>query len=336
MSGKVFHGPFFNAHAGFELYGVWERSKKQAAETYPSIKSFDSYEELLADDTIKLVVVNTPNSTHYHFTKLALNAGKHVLVEKPFVPTAREAAELFELANSKGLKVTVYQNRRFDSEFLTIKKLLQQGLLGDVVEAEIHFDRFKEELSPKAHKEVPGIATGVLYDLGSHLIDQALQLFGMPEAVFADIDALRPISKVEDYFELLLLYPWKRVRLKATYVAREPAPSYVLHGTKGSFLKQRADVQETDLQSGLVPTTPNWGIEPKESEGLLHTEKDGKVVRELVSTEPGNYMLYFNQLYQGLVGTANLPVSQKEAVDLIKIIEAAYASSNERRVVDIL
>lgn len=335
MSGKVFHGPFLQAHHGFEFYGVWERSKKQAAEFYPSVKSFDTYEELLADPSIELVVVNTPNYTHHNFTKQALLAGKHVVVEKPFVAHAYEAQELIDLAKRNNLKLTVYHNRRFDSEFLTIQKLLNENMLGDVVEAEIHYDRFKEELSPKAHKETPGEATGALYDLGSHLVDQAIQLFGYPNAVVADIDILRPIAKVDDYFEVLLIYKGKRVRLKATYTAREPAPAYVIHGLKGSFIKQRVDVQEADLQAGKVPGSENWGVEPAGNEGLLHTEKDGTIIRQHIPTEHGNYMYYFNQLHDALRNNGPLPVSPEDAMKVIKIIEASFTSSRERRVIEL-
>lgn len=335
MSGKVFHAPFFEVNPNFKLYGVWERSKKVASTLYPNIKSFDTYEALLADSSIELVVVNTPNATHYAYAKQALQAGKHVVVEKPFVVTVEEGKELIQLAAQQGKKIFAYHNRRWDSDFKTVQKVLQQNLLGHVVEAEIHFDRYKEELSPKVHKETPGPGTGALYDLGSHIIDQTLQLFGWPKAVFADIDIVRSISQVDDYFELLLFYPGKKVRLKATYVARETVPSYIFHGLKGSFIKSRADVQENDLVAGKIPQTEGWGIEPETERGLLHTEVDGKVIRELVPTEQGDYMQYFDGLFNSIRNNKAEAVSGEDGLKVIAIIEAAFKSSQQKKVIEL-
>lgn len=336
MSGKVFHAPFIEVNPGFELYAVWERSTKNAYKKYPHIKSFDTYEEMLADASIELVIVNTPNSTHFNYSKMALEAGKHVIVEKPFVIASHEGMILIELAKEKNKQLFVYHNRRWDSDFKTVKKVADQELLGDIVEAEIHFDRYKEELSPKVHKEVPGPGTGALYDLGSHLIDQALQLFGWPKAVFADIDIVRSISKVDDYFELLLFYPGKRVRLKASYVVREALPSFILHGLKGSFIKSRADIQENDLQAEKIPATEVWGIEPETEKGLLHTEINGEVMRQTIPTEQGNYKQYFDDVYNAIRNDAAAPVTAEDGLKVIRIIEAAFESSKQKRVVELV
>ena len=198
MSGQVFHGPFIHLHPGFNFYAVWERTKNLAQEKYPGVKTYRDLDELLSDDAIELVIVNTPTYTHYEYAKKTLEANKHAIVEKAFTTTFAEAEELAALAKHKGKFLSVYQNRRWDSDFKTVKKVLDEGLLGDVVEAEIHFDRFNQNLSPKAHKENPNPGAGVVYDLGPHVIDQALCLFGMPEAVFADIRVLRPHSQVDD------------------------------------------------------------------------------------------------------------------------------------------
>ncbi|MGC4104420.1 Gfo/Idh/MocA family oxidoreductase [Ferruginibacter sp.] len=333
MSGWVFHAPFLHLHPGFELYAVWERSKKAAAGKYPGIISYDTYEAMLADAAIELVIVNTPNYTHYELAKKALLAGKHIIVEKPFCITVAECDELIALAKEKNKMISVYQNRRYDSDFKIIKKVLQENMLGDIVEAEFHFDRYSEILSPKVHKETPGPGTGLLYDLGSHLIDQALCLFGMPEAVFADVFAARKISLVDDYMEILLFYPSKRVRIKASYVVREPLPSYAIHGTKGSFIKARTDVQEKALQAGLSPDMPDWGKEPENEMGLLHTEKDGKEIREYLHSENGNYREYYDGIYQTLTAGAPLPVSAEEGKNVIQVIEKAYQSNREKKVV---
>lgn len=333
MSGWVFHAPFLHLHKGFELYGVWERSKKTAAQQYPYIKSFNTYEALLNDDAIELVVVNTPNYTHFELAKKALLAGKHIIVEKPFCITAAECEELMALAHTMHKKISVYHNRRYDSDYKIIQKVISENWLGDIVEAELHFDRFSEVLSPKMHKETPGPGTGLLYDLGSHLIDQALQLFGMPEAVFADIRAARTISLVDDYMELLLYYPTKRVRVKSSYVVREPLPSYIFHGTKGSFIKARTDVQEKALQLGVRPDAPDWGKEPENEMGLLHTEKNGTLIREYIPSVNGNYMEYYEGIYQAFATGAALPVTAEEGERVIRVIEKAYQSNREGRVI---
>jgi predicted dehydrogenase len=335
MSGWVFHAPFINLHPGFELYGVLERSKNLAREKYPGIKTFRSLDELLQDDAVALLIVNTPNYTHYEYAKAGLEAGKHVVVEKPFTLHVTEAETLIELAEKKNKKLSVYQNRRWDSDFKTVQDVVNKKFLGRIVEAEIHFDRFKEGVGPKLHKEIPGPGTGILYDLGSHLIDQAIRLFGMPQSIFADTGIIRPVSKVDDYMELLLFCNTVRVRLKASYVVRELLPSYILHGAKGSFVKPRADVQETDLQAGKSPGVADWGEEPESGNGLLHTEIGGKVIREYLPSLRGNYMEYYEGLYQALRNNAPLPVTAREGMEVIRVIEAAFKSVSEKRTIDL-
>ncbi len=333
MSGKLFHAPFIHVHPAYELYAVLERTKQLAQTFYPNIKTYRAFEDLLSDESIDLIIVNTPNTTHYNFAKKAFLAGKHVVVEKPFTTDIHEAEELLELSKTKNKVLAVYQNRRWDSDFKTVKKILYEGSLGNIVEAEFHFDRYKKELSPKVHKETPGIGTGALYDLGSHLIDQALHLFEMPEAVFADIRTIRPSSLVDDYFEVLLCYSDKRIRLKGTYIAREPVPSYIIHGTNGSFLKSRSDIQEASLLAEHSLLNKNWGIEPDSEKGLLHTEVNGKVIRETVTSEVGDYMDYYDQLQSAINEGKNVPVTAQEGVNVIKIIRAAFKSNNEGIVV---
>ncbi|MDQ2721167.1 MAG: Gfo/Idh/MocA family oxidoreductase [Bacteroidota bacterium] len=333
MSGVVFHAPFLVVNPRFNFYADWERTKNIAEEKFPGVKTYRTLEAMLADDSIELVIVNTPNFTHYEYTKKALHAGKHVIVEKPFTVTVDEGKELIELAKKQNKKISVYQNRRYDSDYKTIKKILDQNLLGDLVEVEMHFDRFKEELSPKLHKEISGPGTGSLYDLGSHLIDQALQLFGMPKKIFADIRIIRPKSQVDDYWELILYYEKLRVRLKSSYVVREALPGYILHGLKGSFIKAKTDVQETLLQEGFTPGGKDWGKEPETEKGLLHTEINGKVVREFIESEQGNYGDYYNAIYEAIRNDKPLPVKAEEGLDVIKIIEAAYKSNEAQKVI---
>jgi predicted dehydrogenase len=333
MSGQVFHAPFLQVNDKFNLYAVWERSKNLAQEKYPSVKTYRSLEDLLNDEAIELVVVNTPSGTHYQYAKQCLQANKNVIVEKPFTATVEEGEELIRLAKEKNKLLSVYQNRRYDSDYKTIKKIVDENWLGEIVEAEFHFDRFVEVLSPKTHKETPGPGVGVLYDLGSHLIDQALQLFGMPQAVFADIRILRPLSKVVDYFEMLLYYEKLRVRLHSSYYVRELLPAYILNGRKGSFIKAKTDVQEVWLQAGKIPNTPDWGTEPENEKGFLHTEKDGKIIKEYIPSMQGNYMQYYDGIFNALRKQQPPPVTAEEGLNVIRIIAAANKSNEQKKVV---
>jgi len=334
MSGRVFHAPFLSIYPGFTFYAVWERSKNLTQEKYPDVKTFRTYEEMLADDAVDLIIVNTPSFTHYEYAKQAMLAGKNVIVEKPFTATAAQAQELIELSGRQNKLLSVFQNRRYDSDYKTVKKVITDGLLGEIVEAEIHYDRYNPVLSPKMHKETPGPAVGGMYDLGSHLIDQTLLIFGMPQSVFTDIFSMRPNSLVDDYFEILLYYPSLRVRIKSTYFAREPQ-GYIIHGRKGSFIKSRADVQETALQNGQSPDSKDWGIEPETERGLLHTERDGEIIKEYVPTLQGNYIEYYEGIYNALTNDEPSPVTAQEGLNIIQIIEAAYQSNKEKRVIKI-
>lgn len=335
MSGWVFHAPFISVNPGFNFYGVWERTKNLAREKYPGVKTFRTLEDLLADKNIELVIVNTPSVTHFDYAKQVILAGKHLIVEKPFTATVTQAEELIALAKKKNVNLSVYHNRRYDSDYKTIKKVLKEGSLGKIVEAEIHYDRYVPELSYKVHKETPTPGVGALYDLGSHLIDQALQLFGMPLALFADITINRPNSKVDDYFDLKLFYPTHRVILKSSYYVREPMPGYQFHGTLGSFIKHKTDVQETDLQANKKPGGAEWGIEPENQKGLLHTEKEGKVIKEYIPSLRGNYGDYYDGIYNAIRNTTPIPVSGEDGMKVIRVIEAAFKSNKEKKVIEL-
>jgi predicted dehydrogenase len=335
MSGKVFHAPFIDLHPGFQLTGAWERSAKNIQQIYPQARSYASIEELLNDKEVELVIANTPTYTHYDYAKQALQAGKHIIVEKAFTTTVKEAEELKALSIQQNKKIGVYQNRRWDSDFKTVQKIIKEGWLGKINEAEIHFDRFKPTLSPKQHKEVPGPGAGILKDLGAHIIDQALCLFGMPEAVFADIRITRDQSQVDDDIDILLFYAAFRLRLKAGNLVREALPAFIMHGHKGSFVKSRADVQEADLVAGIKPNTTTWGTEPAEENGLLHTEKDGKVIRERITSLRGNYYDYYDAVYKALTSESAMPVTVDDGINVMRIIEAAIKSSDNDWIVGV-
>ena len=305
---------------------MWERSRKEAEKLYPGIRSYSSLEHLLEDDRVELVVVNTPNHTHYEYTRAALQAGKHVVVEKPFVSSFAEGEELLQLAHARGLQLSVYQNRRWDSDFLTTQRVLQEGVLGEVLEAAFHFDRYNPALSHKEHKETARPGVGVHFDLGPHIIDAALRLFGLPQSVSADLRRLRPGTQVPDDMELLLFYPRLRVRLHAGYYVREPLPAFQLFGTDGAFLKPRADVQEATLLGGAPPGGEGWGVEPEEARGILHTGSGEAARRRYVPTEAGDYMAYYDGIFRALREGGALPVTGREGLDVIRVLEAAERS----------
>lgn len=335
MSGKLFHAPFIANHPGFELTAIVERHKEESRERYPQAKIYRSFEELIADPAIELVVVNTPVQTHYEYVKAALQAGKQVVAEKPFTVTAAEAAELEAVANATGKQLIVYQNRRYDGDFKAIKQVLAEGVLGEVREVEFRYDRFRLDPSGKQHKEGTLPGAGNLHDLGAHLIDQCLQLFGWPQALFADIAILRDGVAANDYFEILLFYPRMRARLKASIVARAQYPSFILNGMQGSYMQERSDRQEIQLLAGVVPTLTDWCPAPAQPDGYLHVTVDGKDIKENRTSAPGNYMLFYDDVYKTLRQGAPNPVPAADAVKTMRIIDAAFQSHAEKRIISL-
>lgn len=335
MSGKVFHAPFIQYHHGFDLVGIVERSKNEAAQIYPNTTIYKNVDAVLENENIELIVVNTPTNTHFEFAQKALSAGKHVVVEKAFTTTAEEAQLLTQLAKDKGLVLAIYQNRRWDSDFSTVKQIVKEQKIGSVITAEFHFDRFKESLSPKLHKETPNAGAGLLLDLGPHLIDQAIDLFGMPNGVMADIRTVRPNSLVDDEFTLILYYPTCRVTLKSSLMVKEPIPSYIIHGTKGSFLKTRADIQEAALMNQAIPYTENWGQEPTTAMGYLHTVINGQTIKAYVPSLRGNYGAFYDGLYNTIINNAPCLVSGLDGLNVMKLIEAAKESHVSGKIIQI-
>jgi scyllo-inositol 2-dehydrogenase (NADP+) len=332
MSGSIFHAPLLHIHRGFLLKKILQRRSNSALEKYPYVTITKTYAELLSDNEIDLIVVNTPDNSHFDFAYKALYAGKHVIVEKPFVVNVADGERLIDLAKKKARILSVFQNRRWDGDFLTVQKIIRQKMLGRLVEYEAHFDRYRNYIQ-NSWKENPDYQTGTLYNLGSHLIDQALVLFGMPEAVYADIRIMREGGRVDDAFDLKLYYKDIIVTLKAGYLIREPGPKYMVHGTEGSFVKYGIDPQEEDLKQGRLPNEKGWGTEPESDWGILNTNIDGIQVRKKIETMAGCYTDYYSNIFEAITKGAELSVKAEEALNVVRIIEAAYKSSDDRHLV---
>lgn len=334
MSGKLFHAPFIQNHPGFELTGIVERHNNDSKERFPESKLYRSVEDLCADSSLQLIIVNTPTHLHFEHVMKALLAGKHIVVEKPFAVTVKDAEELTALAKKQNLQLSIYQNRRYDGDYRAVKKVLDEKLLGDLREVEIRYDRYRPGYSGKPHKEGELPGAGLIYDLSPHLVDQALQLFGWPKALFADVWKMRYDVQAKDYFEILFYYEKMRVRLKATCICRESVGGYQMHGMKGSFLQQRSDMQEQKLLEGVAPSLESWCPAPSHPDGLLHTEINGIVVKEDLTSTPGNYMGYYDDLYKSLTGKAPNPVPPEDGIKTVRIIEAALQSAADGKIIN--
>ena len=328
LSGRYFHSPFLTTNPRFHLKTVVERSKNEAQEFDPNVENARSTDELLSDESIDLVFICTPNETHFPYAMDALENGKHVVIEKPFASTEAEARQLVELAEKKGLILTAYQNRRWDSDFLTIKKLLSEDKLGDIVEYECRYDRFRPVVPTESWKEKKVPVGGNLYNLGPHLIDQALVLFGEPETVTAEIRNVRPGSEIDDYFDVRLGYADKLVIVKSSLMVYENFLRYNLHGTKGSFIKGGLDPQEETLRKNVLPTTQPWGEEPEDRWGKLYSGEFTGVIK----SEPGDYTPFYDNVYEAIVEGAELAVKPSEILRTSRVIDLAIASSEQKQV----
>ena len=333
MASRVMHLPFLTTNPRYQPVSILERHASASHEKYPFLRIVRTIDELVNDPETDLIVITTPNETHFPYAQKALLAGKHVVVEKPFTITTPEALELIELSRRSGLTLSVFQNRRYVADFLTIRQLLQKGLLGELVEFTAHYDRYRPALRPNAWREEDRPGSGILYDLGAHLLDQALCLFGPPQTLTADLRRQRPGVQADDYFDLWLDYGGLKVTLKAGMLVREPGVRYTLHGMRGSFLKSGEDPQEALLKEGVLPVGPHWGEEPAEQWGLLNTEIDGRIVREPYPSLRGDFGGYYTNLAHTLLDGAPLKERPELSYNHVRLIELAMESSREKKTV---
>jgi scyllo-inositol 2-dehydrogenase (NADP+) len=333
MSGEVFHAPLIAAHGGFVLNTIVQRKSEHARKRYPQVKLVRDVEEVFSDSHIELVVVNTPNDTHYEYSRKAIEAGKHVVLEKPFTVTVEEADKLIALAARHDRMIAPFQNRRWDGGFLTVQKIIKEGKLGKIAEYESHYDRFRNYIQPDTWKEVSTRGTGILYNLGSHMIDQVLVLFGLPKEVDARIGSQREGGEVDDFYDIRLHYDGFLAIIKSSYLVCDPGPQYIIHGTQGSFTKYGIDPQEEALKVGGVPGSAAWGLEPKEYWGRLKTATNNQLKTELIETLPGNYLGFYENVFEVIRMGKPLAVQPQEAREVIRVIEACYESNRTHRAV---
>lgn len=331
MSGVVFHGPLLEAHPGFRIKTILERNRDDSSGKHAGAKIVRSYDEILKDPEIELVVVNTPDHLHYEMAQSALKARKHIVVEKPVTLRAEHARELDALAGNQGVVFSVFHNRRWDGDFLTVKEIIDTGKIGRLVEFESHFDRYRKEIKESWKDQSNG--TGTLYNLGSHLVDQALQLFGFPEKLFCDVRLLRDGAKTDDSFDLFLLYDRFKCLLRSSYLVREPGPRFTLHGTEGSFRVWGTDPQEEALKAGKLPGGPGWGSDTSASWAQINSVFQQRHLEGPYRVLAGNYLSFYDNLSEAIRRGGSLEVTGKQAEQVIRIIEAAYQSGQERRVV---
>ena len=335
MSGHVFHAPLLEAHPGFSLTRIVQRSSTSASSRYPQAKIVKSVDEVINDPSIELIIVNTPNETHFDFASRAMEAGKHVVVEKPFSVTTEEADKLIALGKKTGKLLSVFQNRRWDGDFMTVKKVVEAKLVGSIVEFELHYDRFRNYIEANTWKEESGPGTGILYNLGSHMLDQVLDLFGMPQEVDARMGIQRPGGKVDDYYDIRLQYKTFHAIVKSSYLVREEGPRYVLHGTAGSFVKYGLDPQEQALKEGKVPGSTSWGYEPKEWWGKINTSLGNLHVEGIIETDLGNYLAYYDNIREVIRDGKDLIVKPEQSRDGIRLIELCAESNRQRKAVKV-
>jgi scyllo-inositol 2-dehydrogenase (NADP+) len=329
FSGQSFHRPLLQHSHNFEIHTIMSSNKEKVQADMGGVNVVPSLQELLQED-IELVVITTPNHLHYDMIKQSLTAGKHVVVEKPFVTESEQGEELIRLAEENGLVLSVFHNRRWDADFLTIRNLMEKKKLGDISTYEAHFDRYRPMVKDR-WKENKIEGGGVLYDLGSHLIDQALCLFGKPQWVFADVFSQRDPEKAEDYFQITLGYDTVRIGLYSRSIVLDPGPRYQLHGQKGSFVKYGMDRQEADLKEGINPYSASWGMEDEESWGTLSLIEEEEVNKVKLSSEKGDYTQYYQGIFEAVRNNQPIPVRAEEALNVIEIIEACKKSSSEKK-----
>ncbi|OOG78874.1 oxidoreductase [Algoriphagus sp. A40] len=320
------HAPLISVCPDLDFVAIVERNGNRCEGKFPKVRTFRSLEELLEADAADLICITTPNEFHFPMAKQCLLAGKHVVVDKPVTINSFEAEELEKIAAEKNLVCSVFHNRRYDGDFRTLQQLVAEKTLGDLVYLESHFDRFRPNVSENwREKEVPG--NGITFDLGSHLIDQVVLLFGKPEAIFADIQKQRMNAVADDFFDISLYYPGLKARVTAGVLVNVPTPKFLLLGQNGSFQKFFLDAQEQAFKDGKIPEGPNWGVDPEDRWGKVYLENETLTYPTL----PGDYRIFYKNVADAILKETPLQVTLSQTISVLKIIETAFKSAQEGR-----
>jgi scyllo-inositol 2-dehydrogenase (NADP+) len=334
LAGRVFHSAVIDATEGLELAAIVQRSGVAAQKAYPHVSVYPSLDAMLTQAQLDVIVVATPNDMHVPMAEQCLRAGKHVVADKPVAVSSTEAASLLALSREAGRRVFVYHNRRWDGDFLTVQQLLRTNKLGAVRTFESHFDRFRPTPKPGAWREASGHGNGILLDLGSHLGDQALVLFGLPTAVWGDVRSERAGSNVDDAFDLRLYYPEITVWLRSTSLSPLPAVRFLLEGTQGSYRKDNLDPQEDALRAGDLFQSEPWGMDPESAWGAITTlDASGATQHTAVPTLPGDYRNFYANVRDTVWGKAEQAVTLVDAWRVLRLLEWSRESSEKRAAV---
>lgn len=331
MSSKVFHAPLISAEPGLKLHSILQRSEATALADYSQAKIVKTFEQLIADQDVDLVVVNTPNEFHYPMAKAALEAGKHLVVEKPFTLSLAEGEELIQLAQRQQKVLAVFQNKRLESDFLDAQKIIASGQLGRIVEVEWHYDRYRHNITHKAWKEDPRPGAGTWFDLGIHMLDSMLCLFGRPQGVYADMRSLRRAQGATDYFNVCFHYPDMRVILRSSTYVSEKGATVAIHGDRGSFLKFGQDVQESQLMQGILPGMAGWATPGADNIAVVALQTEQGLVRASHNGSAGRYEDFYRNIVQAIEGEAELQFHPARSLLGVELLLAAEQSARELR-----
>lgn len=298
---------------------------KDVWEDIPGVIYTEDLDELLNDPDIQVIVLSTPSSTHYELAKTVLNANKHCVVEKPFTDTLEQANELFHLAKEKGLMVQCYQNRRFDSDFLTVQKVIESKKLGDLIELEMHFDYYRPYIPESVYEFSP--INSYLYGHGCHTLDQVISYFHKPDSIHYDVRQLLGEGRMNDYFDLDLYYGQLKVSVKSSYFRVKERPSFIVYGKKGMFVKEKKDKQEEHLKLFYMPDHDDFGVDHIDDYGtLIYYDDDNIYHEEKVISEVGDYGRYYDALYETIINNQDKLVKDEETLLQIQILEEGIQS----------
>lgn len=328
FAGKTFHAPLISAVEGLRLTHIVSSDPEKVRLDWPALTVVPTIDDVCKNPAIGLVVIATPNTSHFELTQKSLAAGKHVVVDKPFTLTVVDAEKLLGQAAAARRILCVFQDRRWDGDFITLRRLLHEGLLGEVTHFASHYDRYRPEVR-KRWRETPGPGSGIWFDLGPHLIDQALQLFGSPDSLFADLAIQKKGGSTVDYFHVIMRYGTRRVILHGESFVSADLPRFIVHGTLGSYVKSGMDSQEEALKRGEKPGSPQWGADSRP--GTLYTWKDSQLEARRVPALAGNYAGYYEAVRDAITKGAPNPTTPQDILGVMTVLELGVRSSEERR-----